>query len=51
MARRCTVCVRGDRTRIDAALLSGSEVKETARTYQLSDDALLRHRAAGHVAK
>jgi hypothetical protein len=49
MARRCTICVRGDRTRIDAALLSGSEVKETARAYSVSSFALLRHRSAGHV--
>jgi hypothetical protein len=50
MARRCTICVRGDRARIDAALVSGSEATQTARTFHLSTDALLRHRNAGHVA-
>jgi hypothetical protein len=44
LSRRCTVCVRGDRAAIDAALLSGTSAIAAAQVYRLGVDAVERHR-------
>jgi hypothetical protein len=44
MARTCTICVHHRRDTMDKALLRGEQLKTVARRYEVSDDALGRHR-------
>jgi hypothetical protein len=49
MARLCTVCSHDERTAIDAALTRGNTpLAALSRTFDVSEDALARHRA-NHV--
>ncbi len=45
MPRRCTVCGHASREAIDAALLSGSALRDVARQWRVSKDALHRHKS------
>jgi len=45
MPRTCTVCGHDDRAAIDAALVTGSPLRDVARQHGLSKDALFRHRS------
>jgi hypothetical protein len=44
MSRTCTVCRHPDRNDIDAALRAGTPYRDIARRFQLSKDAISRHR-------
>jgi len=44
MTRTCTVCAHPERTAIDAALLAQQPLRDLARQYHVSKDALARHR-------
>ena len=47
MSRRCSVCDRDDIAKIEESLHSGSTVQQVAREFQLSADAVYRHKR-GH---
>lgn len=49
MTMTCTVCTHDDREAVDAALLSGTSLRDIARRYDLSKDAVARHRR-GHLS-
>jgi len=44
MPRTCTVCLHAERAAIDAALLAQQPLRDIARQYRVSKDALARHR-------
>jgi hypothetical protein len=44
MPRVCSICSHEDREEINAALLSGAPLRDIARRYATSKDALARHR-------
>lgn len=44
MPRTCTICTREERPEIDRALLDGEALRDIARRYATSKDALARHR-------
>ena len=44
MPRTCTICQHEQRPEIDAALLNGEALRDIARRYATSKDALARHR-------
>ena len=50
MPRICTVCALDRRGEVDAALVTGRALRELSALYRVSEDALARHRDAGHVA-
>lgn len=49
MGRRCTVCVRADRSKIDVALALGSSPVGVARAHHLEVRAIYRHVENEHV--
>jgi transposase-like protein len=50
MARKCTVCVHAERKNIDKSLVEpGSSLRDIARQYRVSKDALSRHVKGGHI--
>lgn len=49
MSRRCTVCSHPKRAEIDAAIVGGGVIRDIARRFDVSKDALCRHRD-GHLA-
>jgi hypothetical protein len=46
MPRPCTVCQHPERPAIDRALVGGEPYRGVARQWQVSDDAVARHRVA-----
>lgn len=48
MSRTCTVCESRARDLIDEALVSGLSIRDTAKRYGVSKDAVYRHKA-GHI--
>lgn len=44
MPRSCTICLHAERDAIDAALLAQQPLRDIARQYRVSKDALSRHR-------
>ena len=44
MPRKCSVCHHDDRDAIDAAVIGGAAYRDVARRYDLSKDAVARHR-------
>ncbi|MFC2094973.1 hypothetical protein ACFLSW_00840 [Candidatus Bipolaricaulota bacterium] len=50
MPRKCTVCVHPDRDSIDDAILTGTSLRDIARQWCVSKDAIKRH-ADNHIAK
>ena len=49
MSARCTVCTHDELEEIDAALVTGSTLRDIARRYGVSKDAASRHKA--HVSR
>jgi len=45
MPRTCTICSHPERNAIDRALIESRPLREVARQYETSKDALLRHKA------
>lgn len=45
----CSICFRSDRAEIDAAIVSGDTLRDIARRFATSKDAVGRHKAA-HVS-
>lgn len=48
MSRQCTVCTHPERAAIDAASVGGASLRDIARQFHVSKDAIARH-AAGHI--
>lgn len=48
MPRSCTVCIHPQRANIEEALVGGGPLRDIARHWSVSKDALSRHRA-GHL--
>lgn len=48
MSSRCSICNHEDREAIDEAIVSGSTLRATARRFDVSKDAVSRHKA--HVS-
>lgn len=44
MPRTCTICRHGQRVDVDAALLAGEPLRDVARRFATTKDALFRHR-------
>ncbi len=44
MPRQCTICTHPERDAIDAALIAQQSLRDIARQYRVSKDALARHR-------
>jgi len=44
MPRTCTICMHAERDTIDAALIAQQPLRDIARQYRVSKDALARHR-------
>jgi hypothetical protein len=54
MSRRCTVCDHSQRTEIDAALIGSGSLRDIARQWRVSKDAVARHKSDHlpvHLAK
>jgi hypothetical protein len=48
MPRVCTICVHKQRNKIESAIVSGTSLRDIARQFSVSKDAVSRH-AAEHV--
>lgn len=48
---RCTICNHSQRVEIDKALVAGATYREIAQRFEVSRDALYRHRKNGHIAE
>lgn len=44
MPRKCTVCAHPKRGELDAAIAAGEVIRDIARRYETSKDAVLRHK-------
>lgn len=51
MARPCTCCTSPDALAIDTALMSCETLRNVAKRYGVSEDALRRHRKNGHCVE
>lgn len=52
MPRKCTICEHKSRQEIDSALVSpGAVLRDIARQFRVSKDALSRHVKGGHIAE
>jgi len=50
MPRTCTICRHPERAALERELLAGEPYRGIARKFGVSEDALERHRHAGHIA-
>lgn len=44
MARQCTICGHPDKDKIESAIVDNAELRGIARTFDVSEDALSRHK-------
>ena len=44
MPRKCSICVNGSRTEIEQSVLAGDSYRAVAQRFQVSRDAVVRHR-------
>lgn len=51
MPPKCSICSHERRTEIDAALVSGTPLRDIAQQFDVSISALSRHRKNGHIGK
>jgi len=51
MTRTCTICAHEQREAIDKALMDKATYRGIARRYAVSEDAVARHKAAGHIVE